>query len=77
MGRVRTLFAPEIDLGIAVLVGGAGPRGNLGVSGGGFIFEGVTMGGRPPGPSSPGGVPSALGLKLFIDAQALTSVPST
>ena len=30
----------------------------------------------PPG-SSPGGVPSAFGRKLFIDTQAFTSVPST
>lgn len=43
----------------------------------GVVSRVVSGAGGSPGPSSSGGVASAFGWKLFIDAQALMSVPST
>lgn len=76
VGGAGPLLALEVDLGITVLAVGRGI---------GVVSVAVASGGSsvaalgsdwPPGLSS-GGVPSALGWKLFIEDQAFTSVPST
>src|SRR5208337_3357479 len=61
MGFVRALLAMEVHLGVAAFAGGFWPV--------------------PPEPASPAGgsapLASALGWRLFIEAQASISVPST
>lgn len=79
MRSVRALPALEIDFSNAVAVGVAGHLVRLvssRVSVGSVSGMGSETGGSA-GPLSSGGAASAFGWKLFIQAQAFTSVPST
>jgi len=76
MSGIGTLLALKIDFGSAALMEA---RGIGYVSGSGLAAWSaeMTCPGGSPGTSSFGGAPSAFGWKLFMDAQASTSVPLT